>query len=94
MLFHPLRGAPDDLIAEGERLFRSRGCAACHAAKPIDPTIKEAPKGVMLETLDDLRRYKDRVIMQAVNNRSMPLGNKTGMTAEERAKLGAWLAKQ
>ena len=69
-------------------------CAACHAAKPIDPTIKEAPKGVMLETLDDLRRYKDRVIMQAVNNRSMPLGNKTGMTAEERAKLGAWLAKQ
>ena len=69
-------------------------CVACHAAKPTDPTIKEAPKGVMLETLDDLRRYKDRIMVQAVNNRSMPLGNKTGMTPEERAKLGAWLAKQ
>jgi uncharacterized membrane protein len=29
-----------------------------------------------------------------VRNKAMPLGNKTGMTIEERQKLGAWLAAQ
>ena len=69
-------------------------CVACHATKPTNPTIKAAPKGVLLETLDDLRRHSAQIMVQAINNRSMPLGNKTGMTAEDRAKLGAWLAKQ
>ena len=31
---------------------------------------------------------------RVVNNRSMPLGNKTGMTQDERNKLGAWIAAQ
>ena len=31
---------------------------------------------------------------QAVKIKAMPLGNKTGMTEQERAKLGAWIAKQ
>jgi uncharacterized membrane protein len=69
-------------------------CVSCHALNPANPTIKAAPKGVMLETLDDLRRHKDRIMVQAVNSRAMPMGNKTGMRPEERAKLGAWLAKQ
>jgi uncharacterized membrane protein len=29
-----------------------------------------------------------------VKNKAMPLGNKTKMLDEERAKLGAWIAKQ
>jgi uncharacterized membrane protein len=69
-------------------------CARCHAAQPKDPTIKQAPKNIMLENLDDLRRHKQQVMVQAVAGRAMPMGNKTGMTAEDRAKLGAWLAKQ
>jgi uncharacterized membrane protein len=69
-------------------------CAACHAANPKDPATKMAPKGVMLENVDDLRRHKAQVMVQAVAGRSMPLGNKTGMKQEDRAKLGAWLAKQ
>jgi len=48
----------------------------------------------MLENADDLRRHKALVMVQAVAGRSMPLGNKTGMKPEDRAKLGAWLAKQ
>ena len=69
-------------------------CAACHAANPKDPATKAAPKGIMLENADDLRRHKAQVMVQAVAGRSMPLGNKTGMKPEERAKLGAWLVKQ
>jgi uncharacterized membrane protein len=69
-------------------------CAACHAMNPTNPTIKQAPKGIMLESLDDLRRHKQQVMVQAVSGRAMPMGNKTSMTQEDRAKLGAWLSKQ
>jgi uncharacterized membrane protein len=68
-------------------------CSACHAARPTDPTIKAAPKGIQLETVEDLKRYAKQIATQAVNSRGMPLANKTGMTIEERAKLGAWIAK-
>ncbi|MBI2720436.1 MAG: urate hydroxylase PuuD [Rhizobiales bacterium] len=79
--------------AEALTIIQSR-CAACHAAKPTDPAFKQAPKGVMLETIDELRRYAGQVETQAVKNRAMPFANKTGMTVEERAKLGAWIARQ
>ena len=69
-------------------------CASCHAAKPSDATIKVAPKGVQLETLAALKRYAAQIDAQAVRNKAMPLGNRTGMTDEERAKLGKWIAMQ
>ena len=61
---------------------------------PRDRAIKEAPKGIKLETIDELKRYAAQIETQAVKNKAMPLGNKTKMTDEERAKLGAWIAKQ
>jgi uncharacterized membrane protein len=78
---------------EALAIVRTR-CSSCHAQMPSDPTIKIAPKGIALETLAELKRYARQVETQAVKNKAMPLGNKTGMAAEERAKLGAWISKQ
>jgi len=78
---------------EALAIVQSR-CTACHAAAPTDRTIREAPKGIRLEALAELRRYAAQIETQAVKTRAMPLGNKTNMTQEERAKLGAWIAKQ
>jgi uncharacterized membrane protein len=78
--------------AEALTIVQTR-CASCHAAQPTDKTIKAAPKGIALETLEELKRYAAQVETQAVKNRAMPLGNKTDMTAEERAKLGAWISR-
>jgi uncharacterized membrane protein len=72
----------------------AKHCTMCHAQKPSHQGFKEPPKGVMLETLDELRRYNAQIMAQAVRNKSMPLGNETGMTDEERQKLGAWLLAQ
>lgn len=69
-------------------------CTMCHAAKPVHAGFKEAPKGMALETLDELRRYAVQIETQAVRNKSMPLGNETGMTDDDRAKLGAWITAQ
>ncbi|MEM1314808.1 MAG: urate hydroxylase PuuD [Pseudomonadota bacterium] len=66
-------------------------CAACHAAAPRHEGFEAAPGGVVLETLAGIREHANAVMAQAVLSNAMPLGNETGMTAEERAVLGAWL---
>ncbi len=66
-------------------------CTACHAAAPTQEGFAEPPAGLMLETPEQLRAAADRVLAQAVLTDAMPLGNVTGMTGEERAKLGAWI---
>ena len=79
--------------AEALSIVQAR-CASCHAAQPTDATIKVAPKGVHLETLEQLKRYAAQIQVQAVQNKAMPLANRTGMLDEERAKLGTWIARQ
>jgi uncharacterized membrane protein len=69
-------------------------CATCHAVNPTDATTRVAPKGVHLETLEDLKRYAAQIDVQAVKNKAMPLANRTKMLDEERAKLGTWISKQ
>ena len=69
-------------------------CASCHARQPTHPAFGTAPKNVVLETVDDLRRYASLIDLHTVRTRTMPLGNETGMTDAERARLGAWLAAQ
>ena len=69
-------------------------CASCHARQPTHPAFRTAPKNVVLETAGDLRRYASLIDLHTVRTRTMPLGNETGMTDAERARLGAWLAAQ
>ena len=69
-------------------------CSACHAANPTHEFFAEAPGGVRLETVDDLRRHAGQVWDQAVISDLMPLGNETGMTDAERRQLGAWIQAQ
>ena len=66
-------------------------CASCHAARPSHDGFAEPPAGLMLETHAQLRAAADKVLAQAVLTDAMPLGNATGMTDEERARLGAWI---
>ena len=67
-------------------------CSSCHAANPTDDKIKAAPKGIMFSSIDDMKKYTKQIETQAVRNNAMPMGNKTHMLPEERAKLGAWIA--
>ena len=69
-------------------------CVSCHAERPANPAFETAPKNLVLETTGDLRRHADLIDLHTVRTRTMPLGNLTGMTDDERARLGAWLAAQ
>ncbi len=66
-------------------------CVSCHSAKPSDEDIEEAPGGVMFDDAVQLKTHAAKVLAQAVLTKAMPLGNKTGMTDDERARLGAWI---
>ena len=62
-----------------------------HAAKPSFEGIAAAPKGVIMETPAQIRRWAAS-LRQQVQTEAMPPGNMTEITAEERAKLIAWVA--
>jgi uncharacterized membrane protein len=79
-------------VSDTEALaITAKHCTTCHARKPTHESFPEPPKGVTLQSVDDLRRYASLIYTQTVQNRAMPLGNQTGMTEEERAKLGQWV---
>ncbi|CAN5305427.1 urate hydroxylase PuuD [soil metagenome] len=66
-------------------------CVMCHSARPSHAGFTEAPKGVILNSVADVIRHKDQVMAQAVHGDTMPLGNETHITPEERRQLGAFL---
>ena len=66
-------------------------CVQCHSATPTNKDFPEAPKGVMFDTPDEIKLYASKIEQQAVLADIMPLGNLTGITDEERQKLGAWI---
>ena len=66
-------------------------CVGCHSATPTDDVFKQAPLGVMYDTPEQAQAKATLIKTRAVDTPTMPLGNKTGMTEQERAVLGAWV---
>ena len=73
------------------RVIIARRCAACHSSAPTTPGIPAAPLGVLLDTPDEIRANAPRILAVAVDAQTMPLGNLTGMTPEERELVGRWI---
>jgi uncharacterized membrane protein len=66
-------------------------CIMCHATHPSHDGFDQPPKGLVFASAADLRAHAAQIMAQAVNSNTMPLGNETGITTEERQKLGAFL---
>lgn len=85
-------GEPVVGFAQVQAIVATR-CASCHAARPSSPMFAAPPVGVVLESKDDFRKHAERMFLRSVATETMPLGNLTGMTAEERKTLGIWFAQ-
>jgi uncharacterized membrane protein len=68
-------------------------CAVCHAARPTFPGFQQPPGGVAFDTPEQIKAAAPRIHQQAIATRTMPIGNLTRMTEDERALLGKWLAE-
>ncbi len=78
-------------LAEVTPIVAAR-CQSCHSATPSDEFFRVAPKGIRFDTPEEIARLAPSILRVAVNSKMMPLRNKTGMTEEERALIGAWIA--
>ena len=67
-------------------------CSMCHAAEPVWDGIPVAPKGVMLDSDEQIRRHARLIEIFAVRSQAMPPGNITEMTPQERLVLASWIA--
>ena len=65
-------------------------CSMCHAAEPAWDGMVWPPKGVMLETPDQIAAQARRIYLQAGISHAMPPGNLSYMEPEERARIVEW----
>jgi uncharacterized membrane protein len=66
-------------------------CLRCHSAHPTDEIYKFPPNNIVFDTPDLIQMMAPRIRDRAVLTETMPLQNKTEMTAMERAELGKWI---
>jgi uncharacterized membrane protein len=82
----------EEVIEETEALaIVQTRCIACHSQKPSNPDFEKAPGGLKFDTLAEVRKATSRILAQTVLAKTMPLGNITEMTDEERRELGRWI---
>ncbi len=73
------------------RVVIVRRCGPCHSATPTNQMFAQAAQGVLLDTPEQIRAQADRLYRVVVATRTMPMGNLTEMTDEERELVGRWV---
>jgi len=76
-------------FAAVRRIIAER-CVPCHAATPTQAGFAAAPKGLLLDSSAGILTNLPLIDAQ-VAARSMPIGNLTGMTEDERGQLLDWI---
>ena len=89
------RNIVDSIVSDVEVMtIVQKHCTTCHAVHPKSEYFDAPPKAIVLENIDQLGRHGKQVVRFTVQTHAMPLGNETGMTEDERQKLGAWVYNQ
>ena len=78
-------------FAKVEAVLKER-CIGCHAAQPTQAGFAQAPKGVILETPEQVAANAAKVA-ETVGNKYMPIANLTQMTDAERVLIATWFAQ-
>lgn len=81
-----------ELFADVQGIVLER-CASCHANQPSQPGFSAPPKGIVLESSDDITRQAQTIHQQVVVTRAMPIGNLTGISDDERATINQWFQR-
>jgi uncharacterized membrane protein len=85
----PDLGGPPVAFAEVQPIFQAR-CVSCHAAKPTQEGFAAPPKGVILQSPDEIRARAAMINTQVAVSRVMPPGNLTNITDAERRLIARW----
>ena len=77
-------------FSEVQIIIKAR-CNSCHSTHPTDDVQKLAPNGIIFETPEEIAKHSDRIMFRVVQTKTMPQGNKTGITEKEREVIGRWI---
>jgi uncharacterized membrane protein len=66
-------------------------CMVCHSDPPAWGDLATPPKGVRLDSDENIALHATDIDLQAVRSRSMPPGNLSGLTDAERTQIAAWV---
>jgi len=66
-------------------------CGVCHSEEPVQPGFMAPPANVRMDTPQQIRLLAPRIRARAIEQKTMPPGNVTGMHDDERALLRRWL---
>lgn len=90
---------PQQAHAGGHVTFRqvqeiiNRRCTSCHSSHPTDEVFTIAPNGVKFDSPMQIGSRVAVIKLRVVDSQTMPLANKTGMTADERQLMATWIAE-
>ena len=92
VLVYPRQAVPTTRVtfADAQSVI-ARRCVPCHSAAPTEPGFPDAPNGVMFDTPNQIVARAPQINALAVQTHTMPFGNLTGITEDERQLLGAWV---
>lgn len=65
-------------------------CSMCHAREPVWGNMRWAPKGVFLETPQDVARHAEKIYLQSGVSHAMPPPNAVQMSQEARELIVNW----
>ena len=78
-------------FAQVQQVLNQR-CVGCHAAQPMQPGFAQPPKGVLLETPEQVAQHAVK-LAETVRTGYMPIGNLTQITEDERQLIATWLTQ-
>ncbi len=76
----------DSMVQE---IIRAR-CSGCHSASPTQAGFVAPPAGLAMDDAEQVRTNAARIYRSAVLTKTMPLGNLTKITQQERDLIGQW----
>ncbi len=69
----------------------AKRCLSCHSLHPTDLDFQIAPNGMMLDNDSQIEQQAEHIWQRVVQDKTMPLANRTNMTDEERSKIATWI---
>jgi uncharacterized membrane protein len=69
-------------------------CVTCHSQNPTHTMFlnQPPPKDIAFNRIEEVRALAERIMVQVVELKRMPVGNETAMKDEERAEIAAWIS--
>ena len=93
VLDHSEAAAPRDVNDDEIMQIVKKRCVTCHSQNPTHTMFlnQPPPKDIAFDSIEEVRALADRIMVEVVELKRMPLGNETAMENEERAAFATWI---